>query len=443
MNDTEQELIEQLKADLVHPDQLYQKEYIQNEGVTSDTKRPIQEILASYLVSHIGDMKQTDTNWGLFHTSVQPVSGAVSRTLSAIGEQKEFFHGIFLGGRVQLTDGMTQEVGRFDFMTLGLSGNMISLFQMMPSPVTESPLTRILRLWSWKESVSKHALQKALDMEKKFRLQAVALVTGASNERYGHREETPIVLKQLAALLGVSTLYLFHGIYAEPVSLGLPASGQMSRAELLQQLERDQDHPELWYQKDYVNRFGRTSDTQEPYCQVLSEWMLQHRDRWMGVPHGLYRLMEGNMLGYGTKNPWLQQIRKQKVLPPFGRVLSSDMTFLGSRGQSLGRPAMLVYDGEEGERKYSILRMVERADSTDTLLRAVLRSFTHLVMTDREKLMKDLKLPEETNWEARILVDAGSPQADHFQRDLVYVNDLMKAMGVGIIFLKDGYEAMY
>jgi len=66
-----------------------------------------------------------------------------------------------------------------------------------------------------------------------------------------------------------------------------------------------------------------------------------------------------------------------------------------------------------------------------------------LVTVDQAKLMEELHLPEETTLESRILVEAGSRQDDWFQRDLGYVHGLMRAMGVGLMTLKEGYEAMY
>ena len=444
MEYTEKELLDTLAKDLAHPDQLYQKDYIQAEGLTKDTNRSVQEVVAEYLLSHLSELTKTETNWSMFHTSMKPIDPQ-SRWVMALEEQKEFFHGVFLNGAIRLTDGMTQEAGHFDFMTMDFSGNRISLFELLPNPLKETTLVRILRLWSWKESVQKEIIQKALQIEKTLTFQAVALVTGASNNRYGIEKkiEEPLCFKQLAASLGVSTLYLFHGTYAEPINLGLYTSGQMTKAELLMELQKDSKSPESLYQKEYVNRFGVTSDTREPYCQVISEWLVAHRELWMTVPHGLYRLEEGKRVELLTKNVLFQKIRRQKVLPPFGTVLSRDMTFLGNRGQQLGRSVLLLHDSQSGKRAYSMVRMVEIVDSADSLLRAVLRSFSRLVMVDREKLMEELHLPKETTLESRILVEAGSRQSDWFQRDLGYVNGLMRAMGVGLITLKDGYEAMY
>ena len=202
-------------------------------------------------------------------------------------------------------------------------------------------------------------------------------------------------------------------------------------------------HTELLYQKDYINRFGLTSDTKEPYAAVIASWLTEHRDLWMAVSHGLYRLVEGNRVSITMKDPDLQRIRKQRVLPPFGEVLPVALVLLGNRSQELGRPSLLLYDGNpSGAGRYSLVRALERVDPSDSLLRSVLRAFTHLVLVDRKKLMADLRLPEETTLEVRLVVGKGM-QYDLFLRDLPFVEPLMKAMGIGLITMEEGYEAMY
>lgn len=446
MKYTEKALLDRLQQDMAHPDLLYQKEYIREEGVTEDTGRTFQDIVAQYLLAHREELRKTDHNWSMYHTALHTADGNASRWISVLQGQKSFFHGLFLNGAVAMTDGVKEAAGHFDFMTIDESGGKISLFQLLQAPVKENSLCRLLRLWSWKESVNKDVLKKAMGIEKPVRFHGIALVTGSSNDRYGNKKEAaePIIIRQLSAMLGVSTLHLFHGIYAEPINAGLTAPKQMSQKELLQYIEEDSKKPELLYQKEYVNRMGVTSDTGEPYCQVLGEWLLQHRDIWMAVEHGLYRLVEGKRIEMMTRDVLFQQIRRQKVLPPFGQVLSSDMTFLGHRGQQLGRSALLLYDGDpKSEKTYSILRVVEKVDSTDSLLRALLRAFSHQVMIEQQKLLEDLRLPQETRLESRLLLEADGPQYDLFLRDNLLLHGLMKAMGVGLILLKNGYEAMY
>ena len=446
MEYTEKELLEKLSADLKRPDLLYEKEYIREDGRTADTDRPFAEVLGAYLLEHRDLLRREELNWGLYHNSFGRTSERGAKAAAKILAQKDFFHALVLDGDLKLQDGTTAEVGHFDFMTMDKEGKGLTLFEVRAYPVEESALSRVLRLWTLKESIQKEKLLQMLGLSKLPRISAVTLVTGAPNDRYGSqkKEEEPWQVKRLGVLLGVSQLYLFHGVHGTLVNSLLPAPLQMTKRELLLCLEEDAEHPETLYQKDYVNSFSVTSDTGEAVSTVISSWLLAHRDIWMAVPQGLYRLMEGNRMDLSSKDPYFPKIRRQKVLPPFGKVLPMGLVFLGNRSQQLGRPSLLVYDGcEDGPAPYSLVRIIEKVDSTDALLRSVLRSFTHLLLVNRKKLMQDLKLPKETNLEARLLVEKGTVQYELFLRDLPYLEPLMKAMGVGLMILEDNYEAMY
>ncbi len=445
MEFTEKELIAQLAADMGRPDLLHEKEYIREDGKTSDTEKPFAEVVATYLLSHRGELMAAGASGGAYFHFFGRASERGQKAAEKVLAQKNFFHGIALDGDIRITDGTAKEVGRFDFMVLDKEGKGLTLFELRPYPLKESSLSRILRLWTLKESFKKEKLAEVLGLAKLPRITAMTLVTGAPNERYASHDETdPWQVKRLGVLLGVSCLYLFHGIHGTVVNGILPAPAQMTREELLVAIEKDAEHPETLYQKDYVNRLSVTADTKEPTCAVLAAWLIDHRDIWMAVPRGLYRLLEGNRMDLAYKEPYIQKIRKQKVLPPFGKVLPVGLVFLGNRSQELGRPAFLLYDHSEGgPADYSLLRVMEKVDRSDALLRSVLRAFSHLLLVNREKLMQDLKLPTDTTLEMRLLVEKGTPQYEIFLRDLPFLEPLMKAMGVGLMVLEDGYEAMY
>lgn len=440
----EKELLEKLTADLKRPDLLYEKDYIQEDGRTSDTEKLFSEVIGAYLLEHPESLRREELNWGLYHNSFGRSSERGAKAAEKVLSQRDFFRGLALDGDVRILDGTTKEVGHFDFMTLDKEGKGLTLFEMRPYPLAETALARVLRLWMLKESLQGAKLAEVLGLPRVPRISVVTLVTGAPNERFGGgTEDVPWQVKRLGVVLGASLLYLFHGVHGAVVNGLLPASSQMTRKELLTRLEEDATHPELLYQKDYVNSLSITSDTKETVSAVISSWLLDHRDIWMAVPRGLYRLMEGNRMDLSDRDPYFQKIRKQKVLPPFGRVLPVGLVFLGNRSQQLGRPSLLCYDGCEGPGAYSMVRAVEKVDSSDALLRSVLRAFTHLLLVNREKLMQDLKLPADTTLEVRLLVTKGTPQYELFLRDLPSLSPLMKAMGVGLMVLEEGYEAMY
>ena len=62
---------------------------------------------------------------------------------------------------------------------------------------------------------------------------------------------------------------------------------------------------------------------------------------------------------------------------------------------------------------------------------------------DDGKIMDELKLPKETQVEGRILLEKSNRQTDLFLRDLPFLSALMRAMGVGLVIMEDGYEALW
>lgn len=442
----EEELLARLEKDMLHPDLLFTKDYIEEDGVTADTKRRYEEVVLEWLLAHGDGLVKTDRNWSMYRTVVRRASDDGGKLASSILAQKDFARGLALDMGILLKDGRTEEWGSFPISSMDRMGRVLTLYDVRQESEKEMPLRRLLRVWSWKESVNRLTVASALGVTTPFVLKASVLVAGASNERYGRSEGRSISLplRRLGVLLGVSELYLFHGIHLLPVNPGLPLYGQYTKAELLSLIEKDSAHPESLYQKDYINRRGVTWDTEEPCCQVLGEWLLNHRDIWMTLPRGLYRRVEGMRTEKILRNDMFAHIRRQKVLPPFGRVLPDDLVFLGSRFQQTGRPAMMVHDVTgEGKEMISLVRVIEVPESSDTLLGAVLRAFTHLVMLDGEKLLKEMKLPEDSRIESRILLQEGESQTDSFLRDLPCLSGLMQAMGVGLVMMEKGYEALW
>lgn len=208
-------------------------------------------------------------------------------------------------------------------------------------------------------------------------------------------------------------------------------------------IEKDGNEPCSLFQKEYINHGGVTADTGEPCVKVLSEWLLARREIWLTVPQGRYRLLEGSRMEYESKSNALQMIRRQKVLPPFGEVLSSGIVFLGTRVQQVGCPSLLLETKLNSPKgSCHLIRALETADPSDMLLRCVLRAFTHILSVDTGKLVRDLHLEGSAVLEAKILVPKGSSQEDLFLRDLPYVEQLMNGMGVGLAFLEEGYQAV-
>ena len=439
----EGEILQVLENDIQHPECLFEKEYIAEHGITGDTGKSYEEIILSFLLTHEKDLKEAARFRTMYHTVIEKVSNNGNRQLDGILAQKEFARGKAWDRKILLEDSGHRIWGTFSFFCTDREGKRVTLFDMRPEVEEETTLHRMLRLWSWKESIDPGVVGKVIGVEKPLDIRGVTLFIGVSNARYGLSKKTakPAAMQRLGMILGVSELYLFHGFYLSPVNRGLPAEGQYTRAEIISALEKDSIHPETLYQKDYVNRAGAASDTGEPYSWIIGEWLLAHRDIWMSLPRATHHLMEGSRGDMLLKDERLLQVKKQKVLPPFGRVLPVNIAFLGSRAQQTEKPAVLLHD-LQGD-GFSMIRILEIPETGESLLGTVLRIFTHLAAVNIQKLMRELKLPENTQMEGRILLDPHGRNTDEFLRDFNGLSELMKAMSIGLVIMKNGYEALW
>ena len=253
----EAELLAMVERDAEHPDLLFTKDYIEKDGVTADTGKAYEEVVLSWLLSHTEKIRKTDHNWSMYRTVVKKSSEGGSRQTMAVLSQGHFARGLALDMEIVLKDSRAEVWGRFPLASMDRTGRMLTLYDMRPEAEEEKPLCRLLRLWSWKESVNRLTVAKALGREAPFMLKSAVLITGASNERYSAgKSRVSTELSRLGVLLGVSSFYLFHGIHLFPVNRGLPLYGQYTRGELLSLIEKDSAHPETLYQKEYVNRMG-------------------------------------------------------------------------------------------------------------------------------------------------------------------------------------------
>ena len=63
-----------VEKDALHPDLLFTKDYIEKDGVTSDTGKRYEEVVLSWLLAHGDSLVKTDENWSMYRTAVRRAS---------------------------------------------------------------------------------------------------------------------------------------------------------------------------------------------------------------------------------------------------------------------------------------------------------------------------------------------------------------------------------
>lgn len=176
-----------------------------------------------------------------------------------------------------------------------------------------------------------------------------------------------------------------------------------------------------FYQQDFVNYQGRTSDTSELYSELTAQWCINHLALFNRIPkitrEAPYRSETRNGIPTNPNSNRTEELiamalYRQKTLSIAGKVLDYQTPLKNKRSDRAGKIDLLAYDGK-------ILRLLElkEPDSQETMLRCILEGFTYLRTVDQAKLLKDLNLPSDTKVSACPLVFMGSQQYQEMQED--------------------------
>lgn len=176
-----------------------------------------------------------------------------------------------------------------------------------------------------------------------------------------------------------------------------------------------------FYQQDFVNYRGRTSDTSELYTEITAQWCIDHLPLLDGITRitreAPYRSEARNGIPTNTDSNRTEELiamalYRQGTLPVVGKVLDYQTPLKNKRADRAGKIDLLAYDGK-------VLRLLElkEPDSQETMLRCVLEGFTYLRTVNQARLLEDLKLPPDTKVSACPLVFMGGQQYREMQED--------------------------
>ncbi len=194
-----------------------------------------------------------------------------------------------------------------------------------------------------------------------------------------------------------------------------------TKGALLQKIEQAAQDISNFYQQDFVNYRGRTSDTSELYTELVAEWCTGHLSAFDEITRitreAPYRSaardgIPPNPNSNRTEELIAMALYRQGTIPVAGKVLDYQTPLKNKRTDRAGKIDLLAYDGV-------VLRILElkEPDSLETMLRCILEGFTYLRTVDQKKLLEDLALPDGTKVAACPLVFQGSQQYQEMQED--------------------------
>lgn len=204
-----------------------------------------------------------------------------------------------------------------------------------------------------------------------------------------------------------------------------------TREAFLKKIEQAAQDISSFYQQDFVNYRGQTSDTSELYTELTAQWCIDHLSLFDGIPQitreAPYRDKGRDGIPSNPNSNRTEELiamalyrqGQQEALPMIGKVLDYQTPLKNKRSDRAGKIDLLAYDGK-------VLRLLElkEPNSQETMLRCILEGFTYLRTVNQKKLLENLELPADAKVAACPLVFIGGQQYREMQEDRPYLKQL-------------------
>jgi len=222
-----------------------------------------------------------------------------------------------------------------------------------------------------------------------------------------------------------------------------------SKDEIIKKLEVAKSEMWKFYSQDFVNYRGKTSDKERDYyTEIIAKWLLDNIELFNDIKM-ISRENSYKVDSHDGKNKDNDSNREEekiamklfdssqnqgKVFDIIGKIIDYQTPLKDIQTDKAGKIDLLAYNEEE-----KILRILElkRPDSKETMLRCVLEAYTYLKVVDKDKLLKDFGLPENTKIKACPFVFYGGEQHQEMQKNKENLGELIKELGIEIIYLKE------
>ncbi len=219
-----------------------------------------------------------------------------------------------------------------------------------------------------------------------------------------------------------------------------------SKKEILEEIQ-DMGN---FYKRKVVNYRGTTSDSKEYYTEVVAEWILKniylfdyikpitreksykadsHDGKIKNEDSGREEEMIAMKLFDSSQN-------QGKVFDIIGKIIDYQTPLKDIQTDKAGKIDLLAYNEKENPKTLRILEL-KRPNSDETMLRCVLEAYTYLKVVDKDKLLKDFGLPKNTKIKACAFVFYGGEQHQEMQKNKENLGELIKELGIEIIYLKE------
>ena len=221
-----------------------------------------------------------------------------------------------------------------------------------------------------------------------------------------------------------------------------------SKEEIIKKLEASKSEMGQFYSEDFLNYISETSDKEGDYTEIIAGWLLDNIELFNEIKlitrEKSYKVKthDGIIKNEESKREeekiamklFDSSKNRGKVFDIIGKIIDYQTPLKNVRGDKAGKIDLLAYN--ENEKTLRILEL-KRPDSKETMLRCVLEAYTYLKVVDKDKLLKDFGLPENTVIKACPFVFYDGKQHKEMQQNRENLGQLIKELGIEVIYLKE------
>ena len=223
-----------------------------------------------------------------------------------------------------------------------------------------------------------------------------------------------------------------------------------SKEEIIKKLEASKSEMGQFYSEDFLNYISETSDKEGDYTEIIAGWLLDNIELFNEIKlitrEKSYKVKthDGIIKNEESKREeekiamklFDSSKNRGKVFDIIGKIIDYQTPLKNVRGDKVGKIDLLAYNEKETPKTLRILEL-KRPDSKETMLRCVLEAYTYLKVVDKDKLLKDFGLPENTVIKACPFVFYDGKQHKEMQQNRENLGQLIKELGIEVIYLKE------
>ena len=217
---------------------------------------------------------------------------------------------------------------------------------------------------------------------------------------------------------------------------------QYTRDEIISECRNSR--AEELYAKPFINYRSVTKDTRQLCTEVVAEYLLDNIDSLLSIPI-VSRENEYRIRKHQSRAVPVGSNRKEEAIAigllresldngktyDFGKVFDYQIPLKAKKSDACGKIDVVSKSGND-----VFLLELKKQDSTETMLRCVLESFTYSRQLDKDKFLKEYGISSSARIiPAPLVYKDGKQYEDYLSSEQQFLKELIKRLSVKVFFM--------